>query len=580
MSADAGSRRLVAILAADVVGYSRMIAADETATLNRLRVLRREIVEPLTAENGGRIFKTTGDGLLAEFPSTVQALRCAIAVQQRLRDGDLQLRIGVHQGDVVVDGDDLLGDGVNVAARLESLAEPGGICISGRVREDAAGKLTLQVEDIGEPELKNIAQRHRVFRVRLEPADRPTLALPDKPSIAVLPFENMSGDPEQEYFADGMVEEIITGLSCMRSFFVIARNSSFTYKGRAVDVKQVGRELGVRYVLEGSVRKAGNRVRITGQLVDAATGAHLWADRFDGALDDIFDLQDRVTVSVVGAISPRIQAAEIERAQRKPTESLQAHDLVLRAVPHMLSLDGARLKEAGRLLRQATDIDPTYALAFARLAYCIEIPMIQGWSQPTDAELEEMVRLSRLALDYGEDDPEVLSTAAFVIGDPGGDLPAGLSLVDKALALNPNSVTALLISGYLRIHLGDTETAIRHLEQAARLSPMERSSNRNSILSMAYLQAGRYEAAIGSAEKALQENLNQIADMRRLAAIYGLLGRTEEAQQMVQRLDAIIPGYTISKYRTYMEKTTAKGSTLLKALDTFCEGLRRAGLPE
>jgi adenylate cyclase len=315
------ARRLAAIVAADVVGYSRLMGADEAGTLARLRALRGEVVAPLVHENGGRVFKTTGDGLFAEFPSTVQALRCAIAVQERLRGGEmqgqLQVRIGVHQGDVVVEGDDLFGDGVNVAARLEGLAEAGGICISGRVLEDAAGKLALEVEDLGEPELKNIAQRHRVFRVRLGGAtERPALALPDKPSLAVLPFQNMSGDPEQEYFADGMVEEIITGLSSVRSFFVIARNSSFTYKGRAVDVKQVGRELGVRYVLEGSVRKAGNRVRITGQLVDATTGAHLWADRFDGALEDVFDLQDRVTASVAGVVEPTLRNAEIERARR------------------------------------------------------------------------------------------------------------------------------------------------------------------------------------------------------------------------------------------------------------------------
>jgi adenylate cyclase len=313
-----------------------MMAADEAGTLARLRAARRDVVDPLMAEFKGRVFKVMGDGLLAEFPSAVQALRCAIAIQQRLRDvdgpwGQLQVRIGLHQGDVVAESGDLLGDGVNIAARLETLAEPSGICISARVREDAAGKMLLDVEDIGTPPLKNIAQPIHVFRVRLDVPERPELALPDKPSIAVLPFQNMSGDPDQDYFADGIVEEIITGLSRVRSFFVIARNSSFTYKGRAVDVKQVGRELGVRYVLEGSVRKAGNRIRITGQLVDATTGAHIWAERFDGALEDIFDLQDRVTESVVTAIEPQIMSLEIKRAQSKPTENLQAYDLLLRA---------------------------------------------------------------------------------------------------------------------------------------------------------------------------------------------------------------------------------------------------------
>ena len=329
---DDANRRLAGILAADVVGYSAMVGTDEPATLAHVRVLRGDLVEPLATAHGGRLFKTTGDGFLAAFASAVQALRCAIAIQHALHaqpDG-LRLRIGVHQGEVVAEGDDLLGDGVIIAARLEPLAEPGGICISARVREDAAGKMALEVDDLGTPALKNIATRIQVFRVRLSAIERAAVPLPDRPSIAVLPFQNMSGDPEQEYFADGIVEEIITGLSRIPSFFVIARNSSFAYKGKSPDIRQVGRELGVRYVLEGSVRKAGTRVRITGQLIDATTGAHLWADRFEGNLTDIFELQDQVTISVVGAIEPRVRKAEIERALRKPTENLEAYDLVLR----------------------------------------------------------------------------------------------------------------------------------------------------------------------------------------------------------------------------------------------------------
>jgi tetratricopeptide (TPR) repeat protein len=337
--------------------------------------------------------------------------------------------------------------------------------------------------------------------------------------------------------------------------------------------------LGVRYVLEGSVRKAGNRVRIAGQLVDATTGTHIWADRFDGALEDVFELQDRVTNSVVGAISPSIEAAEVEKAQRKPPENLQAYDLVLRALPHMVSMERERLKEAVCLLRQATEIDPTYGLASARLAECMMWTMTQGWSQLTEDEINEMVRLSWTALSYGKDDPEVLSTAACIIGDTGGDLHAGVSLVDKALTLNPNSANALWVSGYLRTHAGDTETAIQHLERGARLNPMERSAVRNNAFSMAYFVAGRYDCAAEFAEKALHDNPFAVPVMRRLAAMYGLLGRAEEAQQMVRRLDVIVPGYTISKYRGYMENTP-KGSALLKTLDTFCEGLRRAGMPE
>jgi TolB-like protein/class 3 adenylate cyclase len=321
------TRRLVAILAADVAGYSRLIGDDEEGTLNRLRLIRSDVIDPKISEHRGRIVKTTGDGLLVEFTSVVDALRCASEWQRGMvernagepEDVRIDFRIGLHQGDIVVEADDIFGDGVNVAARLEALAEPGGICVSARVQEDVAGRLDLTFDDLGDQSLKNISRPVRVYRVRPDGVkDRPitqqvdsapVLTLPDKPSIAVLPFQNLSGDPKQEYFADGMVEEIITALSRIKWLFVIARNSSFTYKGQTVDVKQVGRELGVRYVLEGSVRKAGQKVRITGQLIDAITGAHLWADRFDGSLQDVFELQDEVASSVAGIIEPTLQAA-------------------------------------------------------------------------------------------------------------------------------------------------------------------------------------------------------------------------------------------------------------------------------
>jgi adenylate cyclase len=574
-----GERRLVAILAADVVGYSRMVGADEAGTLERLRALRREVIDPLFAEHGGRIFKTTGDGLLAEFPSTVQALRSAIVVQERVRGGELQLRIGVHQGDVVVDGDDLLGDGVNVAARLEGLAEPGGICISGRVREDAAGKIAMQVEDLGEPVLRNIEHKVRVFRVRLGAVERPTLALPDKPSIAVLPFQNMSGDSEQEYFADGIVEEIITGLSRVRSFFVIARNSSFTYKGRAVDIKQVGRELGVRYVLQGSVRKAGDRVRIAAQLVDATMGAHLWAERFDGALEEIFGLQDRVTINVVSAIGPKIRAAEIERAQRKPTESLQAYDLVLRARPHQLSYVPERMEEAKRLLLRAIDIDPAYALALARLAWCNYMPVVHGWTQATAPELAEIVKLAQTAVEYGGDDPEVLAKAALLTAGPGHDLNAGMGLIEKALASNPNDIDALTFSGWLHAHAGDSETAIEHLERAGRINPLDGAVGRDNITSLAHFYAGRYEAAVEFAERALRQNPRFMPALRHLAACHGLLGHIKEARAAVRRMCEIAP-QTISVTRALLEMTMPDAARQGRQIDAYCEGLRLAGLPE
>jgi adenylate cyclase len=335
------TRRLAAILAADVAGYSRLIGADEEGTLGRLKAVRAELIDPKIAEHKGRVVKTTGDGLLVEFASVVDALRCAVEVQREMslrndrvpEDRRIDYRIGINMGDIVVEDGDIFGDGVNVAARLEALAEPGGICVSARVQEDVAGRLDLAFEDIGEQNLKNIARPVHVWRIRpgAKPAISAPLALPDKPSIAVLPFQNLSGDPEQEYLADGLVEEIITALSRIRWLFVIARNSSFTYKGQAVDVKRVGRELGVRYVLEGSVRKAGGRVRITAQLIDAQSSAHLWADRFDGSLEDIFDLQDQIATSVAGVIEPTLREVEMQRAKRKPTASLDAYDLYLRA---------------------------------------------------------------------------------------------------------------------------------------------------------------------------------------------------------------------------------------------------------
>src|SRR5262245_11302273 len=366
-------RRLAAILVADVVGYSKLIGSDEAGTLEQLHALRTEVIELQIAKHAGRLFKSVGDGFLIEFASAVQAVACAKAIQEANSQGRLPLRIGIHVGDVVVQGDDLMGDGVNVAARVEGIAEPGGIAITRAVHEQVRDKLDLGFMDKGEIELKNIQRPVQVFVVGGAKASvAPTaLLLPNKPSIAVLPFQNMSGDAEQEYFADGMVEDIITALSRFKALFVIARNSSFTYKGKAVDIKQVGRELGVRYVLEGSVRKAANRLRISGQLIDASAGGHLWADHFDGVVDDIFELQDRMTSSVVGAIAPKVEQAEIERAMRKPTESLDAYDCLLRAMAHYHLFTKDSLLEARRLFRRATDLDPNYAAAYGFGVWCV-----------------------------------------------------------------------------------------------------------------------------------------------------------------------------------------------------------------
>ncbi len=392
----AESRKIAAILAADVVGFSRLTGVDEDGTLGRLRALRAELIDPTVAGQNGRVFKSTGDGALIEFRSVVEAVRCAIEIQNAMvernagiaEDRQIVLRIGIHLGDVVEESDgDLMGDGVNIAARLESVARPGAICLSEDAYRQVKSRLDLAVTDLGETKLKNIAEPIRVYSLRvgapvqpnasprpeLEKPEPTRLALPDKPSIAVLPFQNMSGDPEQEYFADGMVEDVITGLSRIKWLFVIARNSSFVYKGKAVDIRQVGRELGVRYVLEGGVRKAGNRLRISAQLIEAETGAHLWADRFDGAIVDVFDLQDQITDKVVGIVEPSLRKTEIERSRRRRPDSLNAYDLYLRATPYMASVMPADARKAAGYLEEVLKIDPGYIAAHALLAWCHEI---------------------------------------------------------------------------------------------------------------------------------------------------------------------------------------------------------------
>ena len=552
------TRRLAAILAADVAGYSRLIGADEEGTLNRLKAIRAELIDPKIAEHRGRIVKTTGDGLLVEFASVVDALRCATEWQRGMAernagippDDRIEFRIGINVGDVVVEDGDIFGDGVNVAARLEGLADPGGICVSARVQEDAAGRLDLTFEDMGEQSLKNIARPVRVYRVRLATAEtlpsassvKPTatLALPDKPSIAVLPFQNMSGDPEQEYFVDGMVEEIITALSRIRWLFVIARNSSFTYKGQAVDVKQVGRELGVRYVLEGSVRKAGQRVRITGQLIDATTGAHLWADRFDGSLEDVFELQDNVASSVAGVIEPALQAAETARSAGRPTNDLTAYDLYLRAYAMVLS-STRQTPEALHLLEQAIARDPHYGPALAWAAYCCFRLLRDGRSEEQAARRLQGADFARRALEVAGDDPGVLVNAAFALAYFGEDIGAMMALVDHALALNPSYGRGWSISGSLRVWAGQPDNAIEHVEAALRLSPRARVANSLSVMGRAHFFARRFNEAVPKLLLAIQEDPSNPEPYRVLAGCYAHMGRLDDAREIVERLRTLTP---------------------------------------
>jgi adenylate cyclase len=550
------TRRLAAILAADVAGYSRLMGADEEGTLERLKAMRRELVDPKIAEHHGRVVKTTGDGLLVEFASVVDAVRCAVEVQHAMperntsvaADSRIELRIGINLGDVIVEGDDLYGDGVNIAARIEALADAGGVFVSNTVHDHVRDRLPFVFEDLGEQQVKNITRPLRVYRVRDIGAAKSSstqapsaLPLPDKPSIAVLPFANMSGDSEQEYFVDGMVEEIITALSGIRWLFVIARNSTFTYKGRAVDVKEVGRELGVRYVLEGSVRKAGGRVRITAQLIDALSGTHLWADRFDGSLADVFDLQDKVALSVAGVIEPALQAAEMRRSAARPTTDLSAYDLYLRALAGCYPMTKERIVEALGLLEQAIAIDRHYGPALAWAALCHLRLVNDGWAEEPEKSRRKATDLARQALQVAENDPGILANAALVLARFGEDIGAMIGLVGRALALNPSFARGWYLSGLIRNFAGEHDLAIEHIETSLRLSPRERMGQPLTAMGGAYFFKRQFDKAASNLLLAMQDDPGFPTSYRILAACYAHMGRLDEAGAIVARLRAITP---------------------------------------
>jgi adenylate cyclase len=557
-------RRLIAVVHADMVGYSRLIGLDDAGTLERLRALRRNLIDPAIEQHGGRIVQTGGDSLLTVFDSIDGAVRCAVNVQEQvpIHDGDqpadraIHFRVGIDLGDAIADGTDLHGDSVNVAARLQAECPPGGICVSRSVRDHVHGRLDLVFEALGALELKNIAHPveafvlraaatagtyHSVERSLVHDASE-ALPLPDKPSIAVLPFTNMSGDPEQEYFADGMVEEIITTLSRIRWLFVIARNSSFTYKGKAIDIKQVGRELGVRYVLEGSVRKGGQKVRITAQLIDSLDGAHLWADRFDGSLEDIFELQDRVACAIAGAIEPPMQDAEIRRSADRPTDDQTAYDLYLRALA--LSRFDVPAREgmvaALDLLGRAIKRDPHYAPALASAALCHLRLHVSGWSTDLDREKNEGVNLAHRALQVTRDDPSVLAWSGYVLAYFGEDIDAAIKLIDHALALNPSFAHGWHWSGWLRLWVGQPELAIGHFETSLRLSPHFRVHIFLGI-GVGYFFAQRFGEAAAMLLRTLQEQPSWPPSYRFLAACYAHMGRLDDARNIVTRLRGITP---------------------------------------
>jgi adenylate cyclase len=559
---------------------------DEDLTLTRLKAHRREFIEPLIAEHRGRVVKLMGDGALCEFASVVDAVACAVAIQCGMAGREaavpeaerVRFRIGVNLGDVIVEGRDIFGDGVNVAARLERLADPDGVVISGTAFDHLRGELGRSFAFLGEQRLRNIERPVRAYRMVIDggdapPSERPALPLPDRPSLAVLPFETPGGDPEQGYFADGIVEDIITALSRARWLFVIARNSSFAYRGKAFDVRQVGRELGVRYVLEGSVRKAGERVRITGQLIDAWSGAHLWAERFEGVLAEVFELQDRVAEGVAGAIEPTLRGAEIERARRKPTDSLDAYDLYLRALPHVFTTMAEGVREALRLLDRALVLDPGYAAALGFKAWCHLQSHLHGWTGDGEAERAAGEQAARRAVASGRDDPTALALGGLVVSLLARDHEAGLAALGRAVALNPSSALAFGASALVHCFAGDYGTAIEHGRRALRLSPFDPLAYRPLIaLAFAHLFTDRHEEAAEYAARAIQANPGLDVSHTILVASLVELGRLEEARAAAGQLMAAFPTFRIAQRRRAGFRDTAR-------FEAYLAALRRAGLP-
>ena len=577
-------RRLAAILATDVAGYARLIEQDEAGTMAALMSRRRAILDPLVARHQGRIFKVMGDGALVEFASAVNAVQCALELQQAFAAANaglpaerhIVLRIGVHVGDVMVEGSDLYGEGVNIASRLESIAEPGGILVSGTAHDHIGNRINVALEDNGAQTLKNIAQPVRTYRVGDGLASAPVLphAPSDKPSIAALPFTNMSGDPEQEYFSDGITEDIITELSRFRNLFVIARNSSFSYKGRPVDVKRIGRELGVRYILEGSVRKAGSRLRITGQLIETATGVHLWADRFEGDVQSIFDLQDQVTARVVGAIAPKLEEAEIARVRQKPTESLDAYDCFLRGIAGLNKWSREGNDEALTHFYRAAELDPNYAAAFGLAARTYVQRNACGWMTVQPQDKDEVNRLARRAVELGRDDAVALSTAGFALADIGGSIGDGDAFIDKALSLNPNLAAAWLYSGWVKAQMGDSVAALERLAHAERLSPHDPQEQSIQVAKgFTHFIVGRYGEALACAQSAIRARPTHLIGLCVAAASAALQHQPAEAEKAMAALRALYPDLRLSNVDIIQ---VMRDEDFVK----WIEGLRLAGMPE
>jgi TolB-like protein/class 3 adenylate cyclase len=596
VSSERLERRLAAILAADVASYSRLMGRDEEGTLAQLKSFRKALVDPAITVHRGRIVKTTGDGMLAEFASAVDAARCAVEIQRGMarqntdvpQDQRIEFRIGIHLGDIIIDDNDIFGEGVNIAARLEGIAEPGGVCISDDAQRQIRGKVDIAFDDMGSQSLKNIADPMRAWRGRIadEAASavqsgsspvKQALALPDKPSIAVLPFENMSGDPEQEYFADGMVEDITTALSRFRSLFVIARNSSFTYKGKAVDIRQVGRELGVRYVLEGSVRKAGGQVRISGQLIDVTTGTHLWADRFDGELENIFDLQDKVTRQVIGAITSEINQAETDRANRRPINSIDAVTECYRGIPHAQWPTGPENNDlALQHFKNAIALDPTYALAYGGAAMCLMWRRVNKWPRDNVEDSKQLSHLAECAKELRTDDAYTLSALGFALVVYNvEDYDVGIDMVDAAIRANPNLGSAYLARGFLRVWDGGSDNAIADFEQSMRFSPRDPFSFTSMIgLAFGNYNAGKFAEAANWADKAIRTFPFFIPGLQIAIMCYVGAGRMEDAQRVMADCLRMLPNLR----RSTVEELDGLRSPELRV--KMREAHVKAGLPE
>lgn len=560
------------------------MGVDEEGTLATLKAYRRQLINPKITEHHGRMVKTTGDGALVEFASAVDAVRCAMEIQRAMaersanipEDRRIEFRIGINVGDVIVDDSDIYGDGVNIAARLETLATPGSICLSDNAYQQIKGKLALEVSDMGEQQLKNIAWPIRVYRVQLSSAAstvRTTLPIPDKPSIAVLPFDNLSAEPDQGYLVDGFVEAITTALSHIRSFFVIARNSAFTYKGRATNVRDIGRELGVAYLLEGSVQKSGNRLRITVQLVETEGGAHVWSSRYDGAIDDIFNLQDRITEQVAGALQPSIRIAEIERSRRKRPQDLGAYDYTMRAMPHVWTLEKEESAKALELLDKALALDPKYPLALSLAGWCHAQRAVYNWADDIAGSHALARTLAERAAELSGDDPlilAVLGTVHTLMRNHG----TARVLLERALALDPNAAWAWSRLGWLETYTDRPERAIENFERALRLSPLDPMNFNNHVgLGAAHEVAQDYDKAVAHYRRALEERPHAMWIYRNLAASLCGAGRMEEARQAYAELMRNYPTLTGAKLRQAMVFSAL-------TLDRMVDNLRKLGLPD